>query len=65
MRAHRYLKKTAEDAKEEDRERWVSLLHAFDFYVCAQDYKDLPEQQMLVDEAQILAQKYINGRTSM
>uniref|UniRef100_A0A7S0JJA9 cGMP-dependent protein kinase n=1 Tax=Calcidiscus leptoporus TaxID=127549 RepID=A0A7S0JJA9_9EUKA len=61
----KYLKKTAEEASGADHSKWVASLHAFDFYVYAQDYKDLPEQQMLVSEASMLATKYISGRSSM
>jgi len=47
-----------------ERMRYLGLLTLFDFYVYAQDYKELPDKPALAEAAETLRHKYLSPRSS-
>jgi len=64
----KYLLRSEADAaaasNEEERARFLGLLTLFDFYVYAQDYRELPDKAVLTEAAQTLRSRYLNSRSS-
>jgi len=64
----KYLLRSEADAAEADddieRMRYLGLLTLFDFYVYAQDYKELPDKPSLAEAAETLRLKYLSPRSS-
>jgi len=64
----KYLLRSEADAaaasNEEERARFLGLLTLFDFYVYAQDYRELPDKAALAEAAQTLRSRYLNSRSS-
>ena len=59
MRSHEITRDHARS--HEIRSELLTCIHAFDFYVYAQDYQELPELSMLKANAKALDTKYVGG----